>query len=398
MDSFYVTLPSNASMNIYPDNKKSNYTTQFNTPIRLDGNYEVALANITCTPNIRNDYGVIRITNFYRLLYPFLPPDAFPLIPLKLKNVKNIADKINELQEQVVFVQVFLNTLFYQAFAEQQFEDDTQDAFKDLVPIFFNLSKINDTDFNYYIPQNLNLKFDDMVRKENTVNKTIKIENNNAVLTREQFNYLVEDNFELLYYPMLVFDGLVDHTMATEIAAYYEKKLNDNALNHKIFDKYIFQFKKTYATLVNSIHFTGLVNIKAEIKNDQIKFSSNLDLELKAEGIIKDLVFQNDKIMLDTYYTLPGNLNLIKYGIIYCDIIQEQIVGEDYRQVLQIIPLNSNEGSQVLSNNLDLQYVPVKSNFINSINISIKSLTGDFIKFDDDFIYTIVKLHFRKIL
>ena len=89
---------------------------------------------------------------------------------------------------------------------------------------------------------------------------------------------------------------------------------------------------------------------------------------------------------------------MIKYGIIYCAIVQEQIVGEEYRQVLQIIPLNSTEGAQVLSNNLDLQYIPVKSNFISTINISIKSLTGDYIKFDDDFIYTIVKLHFRKIL
>ena len=51
-----------------------------------------------------------------------------------------------------------------------------------------------------------------------------------------------------------------------------------------------------------------------------------------------------------------------------------------------------------LSNNLDLQYVPVKKNFITSINISIKSLTGDLITFEDDFIYTIVKLHFRKTL
>ena len=37
--------------------------------------------------------------------------------------------------------------------------------------------------------------------------------------------------------------------------------------------------------------------------------------------------------MMDTYYTLPGNLNLIKYGIINCDIAQEQIVSEEYRQV-----------------------------------------------------------------
>ena len=40
MDSFYVTLPSNASFDVYPDNKKSNYTTQLNTPLVLDGPYQ----------------------------------------------------------------------------------------------------------------------------------------------------------------------------------------------------------------------------------------------------------------------------------------------------------------------------------------------------------------------
>ena len=57
MDNFYVTLPSNASFDIYPDNKKSHFTTQFNTIMVLDGYYEVARANIICTPNIKNDYG-----------------------------------------------------------------------------------------------------------------------------------------------------------------------------------------------------------------------------------------------------------------------------------------------------------------------------------------------------
>ena len=88
---------------------------------------------------------------------------------------------------------------------------------------------------------------------------------------------------------------------------------------------------------------------------------------------------------------------MVKHGIIYCDIIQEQIVGEEYRQVLQLITLESAQNSQILSNNLDLHYVPVKKNFINNINISIRTLSGDFVKFEDDFIYTIVKLHFRKI-
>ena len=347
MDSFYVTLPSNASMNIYPDNKKSNYTTQFNTPIRLDGNYEVALANITCTPNIKNDYGTIFITNFYKLLYPFFPKEYTVDVPLRLLDVKNLQDKINESQEQLAFFQVFLNTLFYKVFSEAP-GGIKKDKFKDILPIFFDLNKINNSNFNYYIPQKISSKFDEMAQSEK---ENVKFLNNMVVLTREQFHYLVEENFSLFYYPMLVFDGVLDFDMAIEISVYYDKKLSDKSLTNEIYDKHIIKFKKIYIALEDSRHFTGLVSLKAEIKNDQIKFSSNIDLELKAEGIIKDLVFRNDKIMMDTYYTLPGNLNLIKYGIIYCDIIQEQIVGEDYRQVLQIIPLNSNEGSQVLSNN-----------------------------------------------
>ena len=57
-------------MDTHPNNKKSNYTTQFSTPIVLDGNYEVALANITCTPNIRNDYGKIIIKNLFIKILP----------------------------------------------------------------------------------------------------------------------------------------------------------------------------------------------------------------------------------------------------------------------------------------------------------------------------------------
>ena len=393
---FYVTLPSNASMDTHPNNKKSNYTTQFSTPLELDGNYEVALASITCTPNIRNDYGKIIINNFLSKYYPFFPNEGMNKLPSRLLNVKKLDDKINEGQEQIAFIQTFINLYLFSIFSQIKSETN---VYNNLLPIFFYLSDLNDSNPNYYIPQGFNLDFDAMVGKEKD-NYKIKIENNMAILTREQFYYFVSDNFSLYYYPLIGytnnFTTLENHLSG--LVPYYEKKLNDQSLTHPIFDDYIYLFKKIYTTLKDTRHFTGLITLKAEIHDDQIKFSSNLDLELSADGIIKDLVFKNEKIMMDTYYTLPGNLNLIKYGIIYCDIVQEQIVGEEYRQVLQIIPLNSTEGAQVLSNNLDLQYIPVKSNFISTINISIKSLTGDYIKFDDDFIYTIVKLHFRKIL
>ena len=48
------------------------------------------------------------------------------------------------------------------------------------------------------------------------------------------------------------------------------------------------------------------------------------------KGICNELIFHNENIVLNKYYHFPGKLNLVKYGIIYRDIIQEQIVDEDY--------------------------------------------------------------------
>lgn len=44
--SFYVTLPSNASVDVFPDNTTSKYSTKLQSPIRLEGPYEVALVEM----------------------------------------------------------------------------------------------------------------------------------------------------------------------------------------------------------------------------------------------------------------------------------------------------------------------------------------------------------------
>lgn len=50
--SFYLTLPSNVSFDIYSNNTQSNYTTQLKTPLELDDNYEVALTEFFCSSRI----------------------------------------------------------------------------------------------------------------------------------------------------------------------------------------------------------------------------------------------------------------------------------------------------------------------------------------------------------
>ena len=43
---FYVTLPSNSSMQYFLDNKTSNFVTKLSRTLQLDGEWEVVLAEI----------------------------------------------------------------------------------------------------------------------------------------------------------------------------------------------------------------------------------------------------------------------------------------------------------------------------------------------------------------
>ena len=49
-DSLYVDLFSNASLDLHPNNKVSQFTVKLNHPIQLDGPFEVGLAQLICPP------------------------------------------------------------------------------------------------------------------------------------------------------------------------------------------------------------------------------------------------------------------------------------------------------------------------------------------------------------
>ena len=56
---FYVTLPSNSSMQYFPDNKTSNFVTKLSKTLQLDGEWEVGLAEI--------DYNYLYNYNWYNI-------------------------------------------------------------------------------------------------------------------------------------------------------------------------------------------------------------------------------------------------------------------------------------------------------------------------------------------
>ena len=45
-DHFFITCPSNSSLELYPDNKVAHFKMRLNQPCELIGNYEVGLSQI----------------------------------------------------------------------------------------------------------------------------------------------------------------------------------------------------------------------------------------------------------------------------------------------------------------------------------------------------------------
>lgn len=54
MSSFYMTLPSNASLDVHPNNTLTEYTVELPRRIHLDGKYEVALHSLQYTRSWNN--------------------------------------------------------------------------------------------------------------------------------------------------------------------------------------------------------------------------------------------------------------------------------------------------------------------------------------------------------
>lgn len=59
--SFYVTLPSTASADIYPDNTTSSFTTNLISPLPLEGSWQVGLAGFSYRQSISSVIGKIAI-------------------------------------------------------------------------------------------------------------------------------------------------------------------------------------------------------------------------------------------------------------------------------------------------------------------------------------------------
>jgi hypothetical protein len=340
----------------------------------------VAIASITCTPNIKNDYGEIIIKNYIDM-FPYLQHDnrLFPFIKnfsefnIGLSDAKNIPDKIASELLVINFQQLIINNFIYNEIYNNGItklpnQDLNQVQF---LPVFYDIGSDN-PDGIYLIPLEYNEKFNNMIAQNVNADRWHKIDKF-VIIKKDDFHDVVTSDFYVEYYPChskiwKIIQSIPENqkiSVINNLTNLFKKRqlnqlLEPNRIHDLIFT-YFDEISKKIEFIKN--YDIGFIRLKGVIKNNKLKLTSNKNLVLHCNGICKEVLFRENQIMLNKNYYFPNSFNLVKHGIIYCDIIQEQIVGEDYRQVLQIITLDSNENSQIISNNLDLQYVQVKKKF-----------------------------------
>ena len=108
-DQFYLTLPSNSSLKNYPSNTLSEYTTQLPRRIQIDGEWEVALAEIQYPRtwnNVKNrENGVYVIPSTGNTPQAkHIPVGYYPDMTTLIKNINGvIAEAGQQAKDNIMF-------------------------------------------------------------------------------------------------------------------------------------------------------------------------------------------------------------------------------------------------------------------------------------------------------
>ena len=426
--SFYLTLPSNSSSLYYPDNSQSNYTTQLAKELNnLDG-YEVALVEMNYAPYFATDLGVIQVNGeFFKSIYNirndtleiqisiFSTTDIVQLCEqmnnelirnliyydfayrsyiISNKVEKNIVIKHFEYNKIAKQNQIFELEIYkcLTAGSPYYFIDSEDSVFKE---DFINVSKQPNCEITFSSSQqkwicnanaikNLNKKFKlkilftpgsfESSKEKFNVNFVSKILNETKLVDRNDSYNIKSDlglNADIFELPNII---------------YIEKNSTGSFLSKQLFD--LPTFKCGNETFNN--HNQVELNYDSKILNDDLIIVSNK---------LANMFFGNDKgiIKRNKAYLVDSSVSPLNYALVYTDIIENQIFGDVIKPILKIIPIKSYNDSEVVTFFDNLHYVKLSKDSISTINIQIRDLFGEQIKFQNKFSFVIVKLHFRKI-
>ena len=99
MSRFYVTLPSNSSIEYYPNNTVARYTTKLANKIELEGDWEVGLAEISMPSTVDN---VVQGLCYYNMYFGDVATRRAVLPSTNHKTMVTVVDALHRAQEKVM--------------------------------------------------------------------------------------------------------------------------------------------------------------------------------------------------------------------------------------------------------------------------------------------------------
>ena len=137
---------------------------------------------------------------------------------------------------------------------------------------------------------------------------------------------------------------------------------------------------------------------KIILHDSRLHFLLPHGMKLSFAGRIKN-VFNLGDFRYDSNYTSDiianNHLESVQSLYIYTDIIDYQLVGDEYAPLLRNVVVSQNYSHPVAINYENPHYLPVNKSIISTINIDIRDDTGKEINFIQGKVE--VKLHFRPI-
>jgi len=424
MSSFYVTLPS--SVLSYAENKQSDFTTILGKTLELEGDWEVALNEISFSPEFSSSLGTLYIRGFLNRLDFYYP----------IHNEHYNIDLGNYQEESCQETFININKRIFEFITTTE-NRRRHDIFTN--PSNFQLEafelKYNELEKKSY-ETHYKKRVEELQKYIKLRDKSVKNEVDTLLKTQwpgqkalyeAEIGRLKKSKLFTLYI-FAETDEIYDYYFLPSKSDRFRDCLQ-NVQDWKYYPRMGYRIPKQELTslvnvekyyvfttdFLNNNHFEYLLPKASEVltKVQQDKLRQSLEYFKYEDGNIinVDHVQSNAEIegrinvffnmahgrtfLNSKKYSFPSFLHFIKYIAIYTDCISPQLFGDSFTQCLMVISVqNSNDG--VINRYESPFYVPVCKNKISDINIAIKDLEGNPIRFSNPFSQVIVKLHFKK--
>jgi hypothetical protein len=407
--SFYVTLPSNASMESYPKNIPSNFTILLEEALELNSKFEVALVEISNFSNFSVIFGKIKFENPFTFFLMGGRPSIIEL-SLKIKNGISLQEfcKILNVKIFLKFVKTEYLFRYRRAFKDLYSNDidfekriiyllkkkSTKDSYEFQVSKEFKFHQEIENLGGIYDFQTSKFKFSNIEKLSEVFDLNIQIspefEENETVFLRDSFFYEKENLFSEDFFILRKNSKLDLNQIFIKSHLPY--------LN-KIFEKFTAKFDNNLLTRrfipLNFPYLEFLPKFSA-LDSNILEISSCTDLLFF--GLISKLLTKSN---LEEYtlrkketFLVPDFIQTVKSIAIYTDIIESQYFGDVRSQIIRILNIKSVPSDDTL-HILNPQYLNVKCSKISSINIEIRDMNGNKINYIDNFSSLNITLHFR---